>query len=168
MFGGATAMIFTAGAFFVVMGVREWLLAGESVSWSAVPAEIVSSEVHAPRSTGRRGGGGGAIARVTFRYARDGQDRIGNRIHFRVQGPWYGGPAGLQERYPLGRVVQAFVDPSDPERAVLEPGQDWTNALPVAMGLFGMFASLGFAMLARRWIRMAQRALPERARVEPT
>lgn len=164
MFGGATAVIFVIGAFFLVMGVREWRLAAASASWPAVPAEITSSEVHVQSSTGRRAGGGGSIALITYRYLKDGTERTGNRIHFRVQGPWSGGPAGLHARYSVGSVVQAFVDPSDPSRAVLEPGQDWTNVLPFGMGFVAMTGAAGFALLARRWIRRVQQVLPERRR----
>ena len=164
LFGGVLAALFVTGAFFVTVGTREWLVAAESRTWPEVSAVVTSSEVHLQRRTGRHGGGGGSLAVVTYRYLAAGEERTGDRVHFRVQGPWGGGPEGLSRRYPVGQSVRAFVDPSDPTRAVLEPGSDWTNALPVAMGLFAMIACLGFAMLAKRWIRLAQRALPERGR----
>jgi hypothetical protein len=58
----------------------------------------------------------------------------------------------------VGQSVQAFVDPSDPSLAVLEPGSDWTNVLPIAMGLLAMIACMGLATIVRRWIRLAERA----------
>ena len=164
LFGGVLAALFVTGAFFVTMGVREWLVAADSRTWTEVPAVVTSSEVHAQRRTGRRGGGSGSIAVVTYRYVAAGEERTGNRVHFRVQGPWDGGPEGLSRRYVVGQSVQAFVDPSDPSRAVLEPGSDWTNALPIAMGMLAMLTCLGLAMIVRRWIRLAERALPERGR----
>jgi hypothetical protein len=162
LFGGVLAALFVTGAFFVTMGVREWLVAADSRTWTEVSAVITSSEVHSQRRTGRRGGG--SVAVVTYRYLAAGEERTGSRVHFRVQGPWDGGPEGLSRRYPVGQSVRAFVDPSDPSRAVLEPGSDWTNALPIAMGVLAMITCLGLATIVRRWIRFAERALPERGR----
>lgn len=152
LFGGVLAALFVTGAFFVTMGVREWLVAADSRTWTEVPAVVTSSEVHSPRRTGRRGGGGGSVAVVTYRYRAAGEERTGNRVHFRVQGPWDGGPEALARRYVVGQSVQAFVDPSDPSLAVLEPGSDWTNVLPIAMGLLAMIACMGLATIVRRWI----------------
>ncbi len=51
----------------------------------------------------------------------------------------------LHDQYPLHGPVRVFYDPSNPARAVLEPGKEGNSALLIAIGM-GMFGYGCFAL----------------------
>jgi len=49
---------------------------------------------------------------------------------------------GLLARYPVGAKVRVFYDPERPDRALLEPGLDWTVYFQWGLGVMGVSAGL--------------------------
>jgi hypothetical protein len=87
-------------------------------SWKPVPATIETNE-YVRGSGGRRGGGG--YVDMTFRYEVDGKSYVSKR--FDNAGIDWTSTRILEQRltrYPAGARVTAFVNPSNPSRAVLD------------------------------------------------
>lgn len=85
-------------------------------SWVPVPATIETSK-YVPRS----GGNSTARLEVTFRFELDGKSYVGNRIDnagFSIDSRSL--LAERMSKYPVGAKVTAYVNPSDPSRAILD------------------------------------------------
>jgi hypothetical protein len=113
--------------------------ASSSASWPQVAATLTASDVVRQ--------GSGRSPRLEFAYVAAGQPRVGKRLWV---GPRSISATGLWadrvvERFPVGAVVPAAVDPADPGYAVLEPGLRALHLLPLGIGLFilvgGIFAA---------------------------
>jgi hypothetical protein len=123
------------GVFFIVQGVEEWRLGEASRSWPTVEGRVLESEV-ATRATGSRGSGGPSTTtthEIRYEYEIDGVRREGRRVAYTVA-MGEGDLRARAARYPGGRSVGVHVDPEDADRAVLEPGADGWNLVPIAMG----------------------------------
>jgi hypothetical protein len=138
------------GAFFIDVGLEEWRLGEASRSWPTVEGRVLASEV-ATRATGSRGSGGPSTTtthEIRYEYEIDGVRREGRRVAYTVA-MGEGDLRARAARYPAGRAVEVHVDPEDPDRAVLEPGADGWNALPIAMG--GLAIAFPLAVVAFAW-----------------
>lgn len=106
-----------------------------SMGWQQVPGTIVSSEVvDAWDTTGDR-----YVGQVLYTYEVDGVTYEGSQLS--LQGTVYVGSREDAERlllpYPAGTAVMPYVDPANPERAVLD------RTLPNAIWVFtGMGSAL--------------------------
>lgn len=144
----AITIIFMAvGGFFVVQGAREWLLAGASAGWPTVQGTVTHSEVTRHTSTSKGRTRTSYNARIEFDYEIDGVRHHGNRRTYRVTSSSQSGAQEAVDRYPVGSTVTVSYDPDDRTRAVLEPGWDWSNPIPIGVGLFAI-AFAGFI----RWL----------------
>lgn len=144
----AITIIFMAvGGFFVVQGAREWLLAGASAGWPTVQGTVTHSEVTRHTSTSKGRTRTSYNARIEFDYEIDGVRHHGNRRTYRVTSSSQSGAQEAVDRYPVGSTVRVSYDPDDRTRAVLEPGWDWSNPIPIGVGLFAI-AFAGFI----RWL----------------
>ena len=83
---------------------------------------------------------------VQYRYEIDGQTHLSTRIAFVAHNE---SPDRILSRYPLGARVTAFVDPKDPNRAVLD------NTAWSAMQVIRLF--LPFLLVGLGWIWVRQR-----------
>ena len=133
------------GAFFIDVGLEEWRLGEASRSWPTVGGRVLASEV--ATRTARRGNGTSRSTthEIRYEYEIDGVRREGRRVAYTVA-MGEGDLRARAARYPAGRAVKVHVDPEDPDRAVLEPGADGWNALPIAMG--GLAIAFPLAVVA--------------------
>lgn len=108
---------FAMGAFFCWMGaIQPLVLAISSGEWPQVPCQIVSSEVERHTSSE---GDTFSIA-ITFSYVYQGREYVGSSYDFNdVNSSGRRGKAKVIEHYPAGAKRQCWVNPSDPEIAVL-------------------------------------------------
>jgi hypothetical protein len=144
----AITIIFMAvGGFFVVQGVREWILADASAAWPTAPGTVMRSEVARHTSTSKGRTRTSYSARIEFDYKLDGVKYRGDRLTFKVTSSSESGAQETVDRYPVGSTVRVSYDPDDRTRAVLEPGWDWSNPIPIGVGLFAI-AFAGFI----RWL----------------
>jgi hypothetical protein len=138
--GGVSAGIGICGFVWAMM---ESLAARASRHWPRIPATIIASSVQ------RQRGVDGPLhgAEIRYQYTAGAVEHTSDRVRFggRWGYSWRTPSDRLVAQYPSGSTVQIAVDPSDPSRAVLEPGHI-RNAVASA-GLFVTFASLGTWLL---------------------
>ncbi len=159
VFTAFAAIFVLVGGFFVVQGTLEWIRAADSTSWPTVTGTVTHSEVTTHRSTSKGRPRTSYGARIEFDYTVEGATHHGTRRTYRVVASSESAAKEAVAAYPVGRMVVVSVDPSDPERAVLEPGWDWSNAIPIAVGLFAIaFVSLVHWLVVRQLRKAVQRA----------
>lgn len=123
-------VVFTViGAIGVAWSVVTFASALSSPKWPAVPGVVAVSDLQ--RSRGE--GGFTYRAEISYRYLVDGTELVSNRAQFgdRIELSWSSGAVRLLQKYPVGRSVNVYYNPYDPEEAVLETG--------VSRYLFAMF-----------------------------
>jgi len=108
------------GAFFLWIGVKILHTANASKSWPTVTGKVVSSSVGT-----QRGDKGGITyhGEVLYEYVVDGKTLSSHELSFGDYGS--NDPSHAREvvnKYPVGTVVTVHYSPSNPEKAVLEPG----------------------------------------------
>lgn len=138
MIGLALAVL--GGIFVVILG-QGYLRARETLDWPGHPAEVVQSSV-AERQLGPK------VPKeftheLIYRYEVDGKRHYGDRVK-RRENPFFKDRAKVEawvREWPVGREVEAFVNPDDPGEALLEhetraPGYSiWFPALFLVGGL---------------------------------
>ncbi len=143
------------GAFFLVMGAIEWSNAARSADWPSVEGTVLSSQVH--RASGaaglRRSARSAYGPSVHYEYRVDGVTYTGSKVAFTVKGEGERESRAVATRYPEQGPVRVHYDPSDPSFSVLEPGWDWRNAIPVAVGAFAIAFCAFFAWITLRITR---------------
>jgi hypothetical protein len=144
LFGGLIAAM---GAFFMFALWVGFQRAKETRGWVETPCEITRSEVSEERPTPNS-----PIAYrawVEYRYEFDGRLRSGQNVK-RVDGPTShrDRAEATVEAFPAGAKVSCWVNPADPEKAVLKHGtlaplySIWFPGLFVVGGVGIAFASL--------------------------
>ena len=108
-----------AGAVFTGVLWRAYERAAETRTWTPVPCVVVSSKIDS-----RRPSPNSNIAhrvKVQYRYEFAGQTRTGTRIK-QVDGPTSHEERArdTQEAYPVGLQTTCFVNPADPDFAILK------------------------------------------------
>ena len=158
IFTGFQAIFVLMGIFFAVQGVLEWDRAAKSSSWPTVAGTVTRSEVTSHRSTHKGRTSTSYHAHIEFDYEVDGKGLHGNRRSYKVLASSQSAANEAVAAYPVGRSVTVSYDPQDPERAVLEPGWDWSNAIPIAVGLFAIaFVSFVHWLVVRQVRKAVQR-----------
>ena len=150
-----TVIFMAVGGFFVVQGAREWMKASDSAAWPTVAGTVTHSEVARHTSTSKGRTRISYSARIEFDYKIDGVRHHGNRRTYRVTSASQSGAQEAVDRYPVGSTVTVSYDPNDRTRAVLEPGWDWSNAIPVGVGLFAIAFAAFVRWLVVRAVRKA-------------
>ena len=134
------------GAIVFVLGWRAWRLAQESVGWTPVDGEIVAAMDVVMRQRTETGTFHHAAERaVRYRYRFGDHDFEGERIRFK---PGRVAADADAARYPKGSKVRVYVNPAQPNQAVLETGSDYTNYLMMFAG--GIFFVGGIVMAVIR------------------
>ncbi len=127
------------------------IVAGLDAQWRfvPVPATVLQSEVTTRSSTSGGRTSTTYTARVAYRYEIDGQVLVGDRVSYVEWGANNWEIAQETEAmFPLGAEVTAWVDPVDPEQAVLVPG---VERFPFLVLLFLLpFHAVGLAGLTWR------------------
>lgn len=156
LFFSAVALVgATFGYFFAYPDVRETIAARR---WAAVPCTILRSAVRLSRSST----GVGSRSRtdpsydvdVWYKYEYAGHQHYGGRYQIT---PLRQGGFGAYERIqrkvdaiPAGSRATCYVDPTDPDNAVIERGVTGGTLLQVGIpGAFALFGLLGIAFVAR-------------------
>ncbi len=144
------AFLLVGGAMFVFMFVLPCLKYVQAKSWQATPCTVVSSEVqesHDDDGTTYR-------VHIAYRYEFGGRQCESDR--YNVSGVYTSGRKGKQaviDRYPPGTKTECFVDPQNPNSAVLErsfPPEVLFGLLPL---LFFVFGLVGLVFSIRRSTR---------------
>ena len=131
-----------AGSYFALWRPLSRLFA--SRSWTETQCDVLSSQVT------EVSGSDGATYKVDVRYSwtAGGSTRVGSRYDF-MAGSSSGreGKQGIVDRYPPGARVTCWVDPDDPNEAVLYRGLS-----PIYLiGLLPLVAGLLLLFLASSW-----------------
>lgn len=115
-----------------------------SRGWVATPAVVEMS-----RSVVSRGGKGGRSwhPEILYRYEFGGISRRASRIRF-FEGSSRSGTQSFLARHPVGAKVTCWVNPRDPDEAVLERGSSWTQAIGL---LFLPFPVAGAYLFCAGW-----------------
>lgn len=115
------------GMIIVIIGALALAPALNSQRWPSTEGEILDA-AERPASP------------LRYRYTVRGQRYTGERVSFHRRQP----AAALSQHYPPGKSVPVYYDPSDPGRAVLEPGSDLPAYLPLGAG--GLFFIIGLIL----------------------
>ena len=131
-----------------VLAFVGWRLGGEaraSAAWPATDAVVESARVVEQAEANEK-----RLFRAAIRYRYQvGDTRYsGERVSYDMApSPQPGIARAIVERYPAGASVKVFYDPSDPSRAVLEPGGAIAPWVLVGLGAF--LAVAGAALFLR-------------------
>lgn len=109
-----------------------------SATWPSVEGIVESSAVD---SADRGDNGVWHGVNITYRFVVDGKARKGTLIAFGLSN-FYGSAAfawKYSQRYPVGKVVTVFHEPTREDASVLEPGLRFTSFLPLVAGAFLIF-----------------------------
>lgn len=108
---------FAMGFFFCWIGAISPILnVISSGNWPQVPCVITTSEV----KTNSGSDGNTYSVLIEFSYQYEGRDYTGGSYDFNdVSSSGYKGKAEIVRKYPLGSVASCWVNPEDPEEAVL-------------------------------------------------
>lgn len=143
---GCGGSLFTFLIFFAVgggLGYWGWTIlqdARASATWPNTPGQVVSSDV---RHSTDSEGGDSYSPEVTYQYSVNDQSYQADRIKFGENS--YNSNRRAQEevdRYPVGRTVDVYYDPAEPEKAVLEPGVSGGSYIVISIGAVFMLISL--------------------------
>ncbi|MDP3792723.1 MAG: DUF3592 domain-containing protein [bacterium] len=93
-------------------------------------------------------------AKVTYNYTVNGMIYMGGTVAFgdySSSDPSHAG--GIVSRYPVGKSVKVYYDPSDPKTSALEPGAGWSSFVGLMAGIaFAAIGVVGF-FFARKKLR---------------
>jgi Protein of unknown function (DUF3592) len=131
-------------------------------SWIATPCTVLESAVES-----QRGFRSGTVSRLSIRYAYEvaGRRFEGHRYEFGAEG-FSGGDAAqrIADSLPPGSATTCYVDPGDPERAVIT--RDFSQDL-IAVGVPGLiFVGAGVGMLVAN-VRQARSRTRDREPLNP-
>ena len=143
-------LFFLVGAaLFYYLFIRPVGLIVAARSWRETPCTIVSSQV------GEHSDSDGSTYSVdiTFAYTVDGVDRQSSSYDFsKGSSSGYDGKKAVVDRYPAGSRAVCYVDPEDPERAVID--RDFSAGYLIGLfPLLFLFAGLGGLIWAVPWSR---------------
>ena len=115
----------------------------DSREWNSTNCEVISSEVR--YHSGDSDSGPTYSIDIRYRYTIGGQVYESNRYHFMSgSSSGYEGKKAVVRQYPTGKRFTCFVDPRDPNSAVISRDFHWSYLI----GLIGViFAAVGFFML---------------------
>lgn len=111
-----SVFILFVGVAIFVLGVLMQLQSRLQFGWLPVAGTIVESTT---------GFSSSYHPQIQYEYVHDGRRLRGLEVRtHKFMGTWPGAANKVLARYPVGASVTVYVDPEDPEDAVLEPGGD--------------------------------------------
>lgn len=132
-------LCYAGGALGVYGGMQEFLRARDSVQWPTVVGKVTSMEVNGRyvRDQAFR-----FYADMEYAYSVEGQEYQGDRLTFRPRDPssYQDDRHGKQwteqiaEEYPVGRSIQVYYSPRNPQLCILEPGASAEMLIPALIG----------------------------------
>lgn len=116
---GMGLFLAAAGSVFTWVLWTAWQRAEETRKWPAVPARIISAQVTGERPTPHSNPAYRTEVRYAFQY--EGKPHTGSRIK-RVDSPTQHEDNARKklEEYPVGKEVLCYVNPAQPDQAVLK------------------------------------------------
>lgn len=152
LIGWIFVVVFTfVGVIFLALGGYEFWQGLKTKDWPAAPGTILESEIESKSSTSRssrRGSRRDTDYRVKLRYSFEvaGQKLEGTRLQYGDKSHDERSTA-MQEksRYPVGKEVQVYYDPTNPISSVLVKGIG-TSWRAIVLGLLALV--LGIVSMA--------------------
>jgi len=136
------------GLWAVVAGSAKALEGWRARNWPVAPGRVIVSQAYELR-TSQKIRVARLCVKVDYLYMVAGTVYEGHRIN--TGWSCFGSEdrvKDLLQEYPSGAAVQVRYDPEDPERALLEPGLDWTVFFLWGVGLVTL--SVAWPLLRRR------------------
>jgi len=132
------------GLWCIATTMGDLIEAFQSSSWPTTPGEIVSSRIHLYAAGRSRNTS--YLPEITYTYTVAGQNFTGTMIS---PGHWwsYVSASNVTERFPKGSHRPISYFPSDPSRALLDPGLHPGNFGHFIMGLIFCTLAVPFALL---------------------
>ena len=132
-----TSPFILGGAVALLFGIRNLWLALESPAWPTVPGVILISQLeHREEYT---------FPKIEFRYVVDNRRMQGSDVGYGVVTNVQRAQ-GLLLKYPIGKEVSVYYQPSNPDHSVLEPGFHYGGLLLPLLGLL-LLIPPGFIVL---------------------
>jgi hypothetical protein len=126
-----------------LFGVQPLLLFESARRWRPLPCTIISSRVRARgQAMSTR-----YSALIVFRYQLDGRERAsGDYALAEESSRSFGDAAGIVRRYPPAAQATCFVDPRNPDRAVID--RSLPTGTPFALLPFGFLITMSWGLVA--------------------
>jgi hypothetical protein len=140
------------GYFF---GVRPMLQVHRAQSWPSAPATVLSSEVRTHRGSDSTT----YSIDITFSYIWDGREYTSDRYDFSM-----GSSSGRESKtrvvraHPVGHRFEAYVNPRNPEQAVINRDFQWLYLGLLGFGSVFVIAGLAIAIAGFRAARPGSRS----------
>jgi hypothetical protein len=137
------SVLFVGSGIFLTWWAQASMAEGRaSKKWPSTQGRVISSKVHTYDNDGT------TMYRpeVAYSYAVNGATYTSDRItmtHVATNRSGYA--RDMVARFPAGAAVQVRYDPTDPAKAVLVPGRQWTDGLVFLGGI--AFLCTGLYML---------------------
>lgn len=142
---GCALLLYGAGGMFRALRARRW---------RAVPGTVLSSELREVFVPGKGGGTVKYVPAVRTQYSTDTGTRVTDRFSL-ARGDFRGNQSKTQEllaAYPVGALVDVYVNPADPEQACLRPVPSATRRSQYLAAIVAgcLVAAIGLWMRAHR------------------
>jgi hypothetical protein len=153
--------IFSFALMVIGLGValysyKQMSLGKGSLTWPAVPAKIVSSDVKTTqREAEKKRVYTAYTADITFHYSVNGKE-FNSNLAMVDQPPKTFGPdaRALVQKYPVGSTAVAHYNPQNPSQAVLEVGVGKSTYLAFGFGI--LLAVIGMGLFGFRMLSAPQ------------
>lgn len=152
---GGRVFLFFFGLIFAVAGatmlyfltIESWSGYISAKNWEKVPCKIISAEVGSHRSSGRRGGSSTSYSiDIEYEYEYQGRQYVSGKYNFiSASSSGRDGKYRVVNQYRNMTEPYCFVDPTDPNRAVLNRDLSWSFLFTLfpfpflAVGLYLMY-----------------------------
>ncbi|MFW5740108.1 MAG: DUF3592 domain-containing protein [Myxococcota bacterium] len=141
----ATIVAF-GGAASLAKGKEDWDLAIESVAWPTTGGVVTESKESCSSSGSGSNRKTSCSHAFKYRFEVAGKKYEGNRIHY---GAFDESIETRVKSYPVGKKVQVNYRPSEPFRAVVEPGT--SHIKPLIGSYVPLVAGLGLTLVLGAW-----------------
>ena len=138
-------IVFFVGLSFINHVKEDLYYAYKSSSWTPVQGMILESALATPSPEKDRPQT--YVPEITYRYEVSGKKIRNNRVSFEREFRDKSQAASIVEKYPRGKPVTVFYNPSSPSQAVLEPGIKISALITSCTGaLMALFSFLLFSI----------------------
>lgn len=132
-------LILVIGIIITLLGLHIVISANSSYTWIEVKGKIVSTKI--VNNSDEKD------IEVKYTYSVNGKSYHGHKISFGDNTSMTGQEVDrIYEKFlPSGKIISVYYNPKSPDKAVLEPGNNFGSLWPLIMGVFLLFSSvLGF------------------------
>ncbi|RMG44575.1 MAG: DUF3592 domain-containing protein [Candidatus Dadabacteria bacterium] len=137
-----------------------------ALSWKEVPAQVVYSRVVEEKSSK---GGSTYEADIFYKYKVNGREYFSNDIDFFIRGSssGYSGKAKFIRKYPRGKKITVYVNPSDPTEAVINRGLNLKFLLGLFPAVFLLIGYIGMRAISSKKSTSIPVVIDNRTRATP-